>query len=418
MARGGKHRSWRLALAIGVLAGAAVGAGVAVITNQGSSDHPAAGSAARSQSSSPPTTSAQAALAAAVVSNPANGASGVAPDATVAVSTSLGHFTSVTLSTAGDAPVAGAMNPAGTQWTSSGPLQPSSHYDITATLTNQSGVTATSSSTFSTLTPTALVEATVWPASGLAVGVGQPIVLTFTQPEITPSARAGLLSHLHLALSKPVPVGAHWFSDTELHLRPETYWPAGEQITFSDDLAGWNAGSGEWGQGSTSVHFSIGDARISTANLATHEMTVTLNGRTVATYPISAGRAQYPTMDGVHIVLDRESQVQMISSSVGIPVNSPNGYNETVYWDVHISDSGEYVHSAPWSVADQGSINVSHGCINLSPANAQQFFQFSRVGDVVNVVGGPRAPVPTDGGVEDWSSVPWSAFTPVPVTAL
>ncbi len=123
-------------------------------------------------------------------------------------------------------------------------------------------------------------------------------------------------------------------------------------------------------------------------------------------------------MDGVHIVLDRESKVQMVSSSVGIPVNSPNGYDETVYWDVHISDSGEYVHSAPWSVADQGSINVSHGCINLSPANAQQFFSLSRVGDVVNVIGGPRAPVPTDGGVEDWSSVPWSAFTPIPVTAL
>jgi lipoprotein-anchoring transpeptidase ErfK/SrfK len=243
-------------------------------------------------------------------------------------------------------------------------------------------------------------------------------VLTFTQPIITPSARTGLLSHLHLSLSTPVPVGAYWFSDTELHLRPQTYWSAGEQISFSDDLAGWNAGSGEWGQGSTSVHFAIGDARISTANLTTHEMTVTLNGTTIATYPISAGRAQYPTMNGVHIVLDRESKVQMISSSVGIPVNSPNGYDETVLWDVHISDSGEYVHSAPWSVADQGSVNVSHGCINLSPANAQQFFQFSRVGDVVNVVGGPRPPVPTDGGVEDWSSVPWSAFTPVPVSAL
>jgi lipoprotein-anchoring transpeptidase ErfK/SrfK len=342
----------------------------------------------------------------------------VTPDSTVEVKTSLGHFTAVTVSTSGGPAVTGSLNPGATQWTSSGPLSPSSHYAITAVVTNQSGTVATTESTFTTVSPTALVGATIWPDSGLTVGVGQPIVLTFTQPIITPSARTGLLAHLHLSLSKPVPVGAYWFSATELHLRPETYWSAGEQISFSDDLAGWNAGSGEWGQGSTSVHFSIGDARISTANLATHEMTVTLNGKAIATYPISAGRTQYPTMDGVHIVLDRESKVQMISSSVGIPVNSPNGYNETVYWDVHISDSGEYVHSAPWSVADQGSINVSHGCINLSPANAEQFFQFSRVGDVVDVVGGPRAPVPTDGGVEDWSSVPWTAFTPVPVSSL
>jgi lipoprotein-anchoring transpeptidase ErfK/SrfK len=409
-----------LALAIGVLAGAAVGAGVAVVASQPSSHHSStsSGGAAPSHATAPPTTSAQALLAAAVVSNPANGASDVTPDSTVEVKTSLGHLTSVTVSSASGPALTGSLNPGGTQWTSSGPLTPSSHYAITTVVANPSGTTATTQSTFTTVTPTALVGATLWPDSGLTVGVGQPIVLTFTQPIVTPSARTSLLSHLHLSLSKPVPVGAYWFSDTELHLRPQTYWSTGEQISFSDDLSGWNAGSGEWGRGSTSVHFAIGDARVSTANLATHEMTVTLNGKVVATYPISAGRAQYPTMDGVHIVLDRESTVHMISSSVGIPVNSPNGYNETVYWDVHISDSGEYVHSAPWSVADQGSINVSHGCINLSPANAQQFFGFSRVGDVVNVVGGPRPPVPTDGGVEDWSSVPWTAFTPVPVSAL
>jgi lipoprotein-anchoring transpeptidase ErfK/SrfK len=122
-------------------------------------------------------------------------------------------------------------------------------------------------------------------------------------------------------------------------------------------------------------------------------------------------------MDGTHIVLDRESQVQMISSSVGIPVNSPGGYDETVFWDVHISDSGEYVHAAPWSVGAQGNTNVSHGCINVSPANAEQFFTFSRVGDVVNVVGGPRPPVAGDHGVMDWST-PWASFTPVAVSPL
>jgi lipoprotein-anchoring transpeptidase ErfK/SrfK len=408
----------RLLVAVAVLAGIAAGAGVVLIASRPSSHHDSAGDPAPSHSTAPPPTSEQAVLAAAVVSSPANGATGVAPDATVAVKTTVGHLTSVTVAMAGSSSLSGSLNPAATQWTSSAPLSPSSHYEITSVVTSQAGVTATTESTFTTVTPTALVRATVWPTSGLIVGVGQPIVLTFTQPEITASARQGLLSHLHLAMSKPVAVGAHWFSNTELHLRPATYWPRGEQISFSDDLAGWNAGSGEWGQGSASVHFAIGDSRISTANLATHEMTVALNGKVIATYPISAGRAQYPTMNGVHIVLDRESKVQMVSSTVGIPVNSPNGYNETVYWDVHISDSGEYVHSAPWSVADQGSINVSHGCINLSPANAQQFFSLSRVGDVVNVIGGPRPPVPTDGGVEDWSSAPWSSFTPVSVSAL
>jgi lipoprotein-anchoring transpeptidase ErfK/SrfK len=399
--RGRRRRPWKLVLAVAVLVVALAGAGAVLLTRGGSSPHPSASSPTSQAASTTPTTSAQAALAAAVVSQPVNGTSRVVPNATVKVVARLGHFTSVTVATTTGQALAGSFNRARTEWISSGPLVPSAHYQIRSVLVNQAGVTATTASAFTTVTPTALVGASIWPDSGLTVGVGQPIVLKFNQPIITPSARTGVMSHIHLAMSKPVPVGAK-----------------GEQISISDDLNGWNAGSGEWGTGTGAVRFSIGDARVSVANLATHQMTVTLNGKVVANYPISAGRDQYPTMDGTHIVLDRESQVQMISSTVGIPVNSPNGYNETVFWDVHISDSGEYVHAAPWSVADQGSTNVSHGCINVSPANAEQFFEFSRVGDVVEVVGGPRAPVAGDHGVMDWSTVPWSSFQRVAVSGL
>jgi lipoprotein-anchoring transpeptidase ErfK/SrfK len=146
-------------------------------------------------------------------------------------------------------------------------------------------------------------------------------------------------------------------------------------------------------------------------------MTVTLNGATIARYPISGGRPEYPTMDGIHLVMDRETVVHMVSSTVGIPVNSPNGYDEYVYDDVHISDSGEYVHAAPWSVSSQGVTNVSHGCINLSTSNALAFYTFSRAGDVVEVTGSPRPPVVGDHGVMDWST-PWSQWKPGRVAAL
>ena len=373
------------------------------------------------RSAAPPSTTSvaklSAHLAAAVTVSPANGTAGVALDTPVTVATTSGHLASVQVTPSTGVPLSGSLNSAGTQWTSAGALGATSTYQVRAVVAGPSGVTATATSSFTTLTPTAFVGMSVWPDSGLSVGVGQPIVLQFTQPIITPSSRQTLLTHLQLSMSTPVPVGAYWFSPTELHLRPENYWPSGEQISLSDSLGGWDAGSGEWGQGSGNVTFTTGDARISTANLATDQMTVTDNGRLVATYPISGGRAQYPTMNGIHIVLDRESQVHMISSSVGIPVNSANGYDETVYWDVHISDSGEYVHSAPWSVGAQGNSNVSHGCVNISPTNAQQFFGFSRVGDIVNVVGGPRPPVPGDHGVMDWST-PWASFAPVTVSPL
>ena len=362
-------------------------------------------------------TSLSAHLAAAVTVSPANGTTKVAPNASVFITTNTGYLASVQVTPLTGASLTGSLNADDTEWRSSGALAGTSTYRVTALVRSSSGATGTATSSFTTLTPTALVGATVWPDSGLSVGVGQPIVIKFSQPIITPTSRQSVLAFLHLSMSNPVPVGAYWFSPTELHLRPQNFWPSGEQITFSDSLGGWDAGSGEWGQGTDSVTFTIGDARISTANLATDQMIVTDNGQVVATYPISAGRDQYPTMDGTHIVLDRESQVQMISSSVGIPVNSPNGYDETVYSDVHISDSGEYVHAAPWSVAAQGNTNVSHGCINVSPANAAQFFNFSRVGDIVNVVGGPRPPEPGDHGVVDWST-PWTSFTPVAVSPL
>ena len=356
-------------------------------------------------------------LAAAVTVSPANGTTNVAPNASVFVTTNTGYLTSVQVTPLTGASLTGSFNVDDTEWRSTGALAGTTTYQIKALVRSSSGATGTETSRFTTLTPTALVGATLWPDSGLSVGVGQPIVLRFSQPIITPSSQQSVLAFLHLSMSSPVPVGAYWFSPTELHLRPQNLWPTGEQIAFSSALGGWDAGSGEWGQGTNSVTFTIGDARISTANLSTDQMTVTDNGQLVATYPISAGRDQYPTMDGTHIVLDRESQVQMVSSSVGIPVNSPDGYNETVYWDVHISDSGEYVHAAPWSVGAQGNTNVSHGCINVSPANAEQFFGFSRVGDVINVVGGPRPPVPGDHGVMDWSTA-WASFTPVVVSPL
>ncbi len=356
-------------------------------------------------------------LTAAVTISPVSGTAGVALDAPVTVTTNSGRLTAVQVTPTTGAPLTGSLNAAATQWTSVGALGATSTYQVKAVVRGPSGVTGTLTSSFATLTPTAFVGVSLWPGTGLTVGVGQPIVLRFSQPIITASSRQALLAYLHLSLSSPVPVGAYWFSPTELHLRPQNYWPSGEQVAFSDSLGGWDAGSGDWGQGSDSVTFSVGDARISTANLATDQMTVTDNGQTVATYPMSGGRDQYPTMNGIHLVLDRESQLHMISSSVGIPVNSPDGYDEIVYWDIHISDSGEYVHAAPWSVGAQGNTNVSHGCINLSTADGQHFFNFSRAGDIVNVVGGPRPPVAGDHGVMDWST-PWTSFTPIGVSQL
>ena len=384
----------------------AAGAGVGAAVGSGSG-HSASTKSVPAKSG----THLQARLTNAVTVSPANGTTAVAPGSPVMVVAGRGKIVSVEVTSATGQSLPGFEDSTHTRWISTQPTAPSSSYQVRTTVASSSGQTATTTSGFSTVTATGVVGATLWPSTGLRVGIGQPIVVKFDQPITDPTAQQSVLSHLHVSLSTPVALGAHWFSDTELHLRPQTYWPSGEQISVSANLDGWNAGGGMWGEGTQSAQFSIGDARISTANLATHEMTVTQNGQTVATYPISGGSDQYPTMNGIHIVLDRQSVVDMNSATVGIPAGSPGSYNETVYWDVHVSDSGEYVHAAPWSVGSQGNTNVSHGCINLSPTNAEQYFNFSRVGDLVMVVGGPRPPVTGDHGVMDWDT-DWSQWTP------
>jgi hypothetical protein len=74
---------------------------------------------------------------------------------------------------------------------------------------------------------------------------------------------------------------------------------------------------------------------------------------------------------------------------------------------VRISDSGEFVHGAPWSVAQQGRENVSHGCINLSTEDARWFYEFSRPGDVVEIRGSGAGTLTS--AIADWT-IPWEAW--------
>lgn len=357
-------------------------------------------------------------LVSAVTVSPAAGATGVTPDTPVTLSTAMGQLGAVTVTPAAGGALAGALDTTSHEWQSSATLALSTSYRVDAVVQGPGGVTAPYHATFTTVTPTAKVSATLFPLDGQVMGVGQPVVVRFSRSVTTSAAQAAVLSHLSVAMSETVAGGWKWFSSRELHFRPQAYWPSGEKVVATSNLDGWNAGGGAWGEtGAVTVNFSVGASHVSTANLATHQMTVTVNGAAVATYPLSAGSTQYPTMVGTHIAMDKESVVHMISSSVGIPVSAANGYDEMVYSDVHISDSGEYVHAAPWSTGSQGRSNVSHGCVNLSPTNASAFFNLSQVGDVIVVTGGPRPPALGDHGVMDWST-DFSQFTPATVATL
>ncbi|MGH8526894.1 MAG: L,D-transpeptidase, partial [Gammaproteobacteria bacterium] len=77
-----------------------------------------------------------------------------------------------------------------------------------------------------------------------------------------------------------------------------------------------------------------------------------------------------------------------------------------MYWAVRVSNNGEFIHANPESTGAQGSANVTHGCINLSTANARQYFDTAIFGDPVEVTNSPTPLTAADGDIYDWT-VSW-----------
>ncbi len=123
------------------------------------------------------------------------------------------------------------------------------------------------------------------------------------------------------------------------------------------------------------------------ANVSTHQFTVSIDGQPVRTMPASMGKPGHETPLGTFRVLEKFRDMVMDSSTYGVPIDSPEGYRLYVEYAVRITWGGIFVHAAPWSVESQGIENVSHGCINLSPANAQWFYENVQIGDLVTVIG-------------------------------
>jgi lipoprotein-anchoring transpeptidase ErfK/SrfK len=327
----------------------------------------------------------------------------VALGSEVAVSVANGTLTAVSVSDTAGADVVGALDPSAQSWTSTGALSPATHYLVTATAVDARGLTTERSSSFTTEAPPKVLGVKIAPLEGEIVGVGMPIIMYFSAPVVN---KAAVEKALTVDMSQPVPGEWHWYGTEEVHYRPMQYWPAGEQVTLHANLQGVDAGNGVWGVEDRTLNFTVGDSHVSTVDAITHLMTVVVNGVIARKMDVSTGRDKYPTTSGTHLVLEKVPTVIMDSATVGIPKGSPDYYYETVDWDVRISWSGEYVHAAPWSLSAQGRQNVSHGCVNASPADAKWFYALSLRGDIVTVTGTPR-PLQSGNGWTDWN-VSWS----------
>lgn len=238
--------------------------------------------------------------------------------------------------------------------------------------------------------------ASLRPTPGEVVGVAHPVVVTFSAP-------VGDRRAAELALdikSKPAMTGKfEWLASDVVQWVPDRYWPAHSTVRLS--------------VGGRTTELVTGPKVVGVANISEHTFTVSIDGIDTGpptelpsphhrphwgepgVFPASMGRPEYPTPVGTYTVLEKERDVVMDSSSVGIPVDAPDGYLLDVEYAVRFTSRGLFVHSAPWAVNSLGYENVSHGCVGLSTEDAEWYFNTVNVGDPVivqeNSIEVPRA---------------------------
>lgn len=235
--------------------------------------------------------------------------------------------------------------------------------------------------------------AAILPVRGSVVGVAHPVVVTFGAPVANREAVERAIE----VTSTPAMSGRfEWLDSNVVQWVPERFWPAHTTVALS--------------VGGLRTEFKTGPAVVGTADITNHTFTVSIDGVDADTpppalpaphhrshfgepgvLPASMGRPEYGTPVGTYSVLAKDRSVMMDSSSVGIPVDNPDGYRLQVDFAVRITNHGLYVHSAPWAVNAMGVDNVSHGCISLSPTDAEWYFNTVHVGDPVIVKEGVPA---------------------------
>jgi lipoprotein-anchoring transpeptidase ErfK/SrfK len=330
---------------------------------------------------------------------PASATTDTKPNRGITVTAVGGRISRVVVRTAGD-PVTGRLNAAGTVWRSSWALDVSERYTVTATGVGSSGARITRRSSFRTFAPARTFSAQIVEGYRLTYGVGMPIILYFDRPIVD---RAAVERALQISTSKPV-VGA-WYWDGPCRLapvclffRPRRYWPAHTRVSFTGHLNGVEGAPGVYGHHTLTQTFVIGTPVIVVASTARHYMNVYRGGRLFAHWPISTGRPGDDTPNGTYLTIEKENPVDMVGP----------GYNLEVPWSVRFTWSGDYLHDAYWSVGEQGYTNVSHGCVNMSPADAEIYYEMAVPGDPVKITGSPRAGT-WDNGWTMWF-LPWKQW--------
>lgn len=341
------------------------------------------------------------------VTSPAEGATGV-PAATEIAYTTDGATSTVELTDAAGTKIEGAPRADKSTWVPAKMLAWGTQYTAKITGTSASGKSESKTVTFTTMAkPGSLGKASTVIGDGQVVGVGMPIILSFSN-DIPKDQRANVQSRLFVTSTPPQEGIWYWWNNREVHFRPKEHWQPGTTLSVRAAIGGLLMGKNRYGSQDLTINAKVGSRIIMEADNATKHMTVTKDGQVLRTIPVSFGKKATPSASGNFIIMIKNEWEWFDSASFGVPNDSPDGYRTKVYWPQRYTWDGEYIHSAPWSEGDQGKRNVSHGCMNVSEANAKWLYGITQIGDPVYIKG-TEEHVKWQNGWTHWD-IPWEQY--------
>ena len=269
-----------------------------------------------------------------------------------------------------------------------------------------------SSAAASSSADTEPVHVQLYNADGAHYGVGMPVIAYFSRRITDASAFQRATS----VTANGKPLQAAWYFENsgagkgpiEAHLRPESYWPAHADIHVALPVTSLSAGGDMRFDDNLTLDFSTGAATIATVSDAKHTLTLTEDGKTVGTYPVSLGGPGSRTIRGTKVVMEQDKDTRMQGDHGGIEYDLAH-----VYWTQRLTYSGEYLHAAPWNEPRNGGVigsgDSSNGCTNLSTADARTLFRAMEPGDVVRYPDATGPKMTLSDGFGDWN-VSWAKW--------
>ena len=334
-----------------------------------------------------------------------SGATPVSPATPVAATVTGGELREVTLTPAHGPAVTGTLSPDRTRWTPSGPLAYGTTYTWGGSAVDGRGRAVPLKGAFRTLKPATITGARLNIADGGVVGIAAPIIVQFDEHVADREAAERALS-VHTSDSTEGSWG--WLQDdmggSRVFWRPKEYWKPNTAVTVKADIFGVDLGKGNFGEKDVAASFTIGRSQIVKADVRSHQLVVQRDGAEVARYEASYGKESDPdrnTHNGIHVVTEKFTDKRM--------VNPQYHYDVMEHFAVRMSNNGEFIHANPETVGVQGSANVSHGCVNLSTADAKAYFDSVLYGDPVEVTGSPVPLSARDGDIWVWT-MDWPAW--------